>query len=335
MLDEPSLGPVAAAVQRAVPVAARGARDRRRHPAGRAERAAEPDDRRPRLPDRERPDRRRGHGATACCTDPAVQAAYLGGAAAQGHGRRSAAGAIRLAARLASAGAVGAAAARCRRRCDRSALVRMPRRSGRFIEPAARLPALDPATAADALQRHASTPTLARVADTAARRRRQRPPISGRLRQRGAAPRAASLAAGVARNCIAFAGALRSGAGRQIGPMRSIRPGSRRTAAAGAIGTALGAPADRLRQPGQRPRSSRVRDPDCLTTTVVRAASAPPAGVDAVRGACRRSAASRSRRMASRAVSSAVGDGDPVPRACRHAWRRRRASRSNRQTAVR
>ena len=62
MLDEPSLGLSAAADQGPLQIAARHCRDGRRHPSGGAERQAEPEDRRPRLSDRERPDYRRKHG---------------------------------------------------------------------------------------------------------------------------------------------------------------------------------------------------------------------------------------------------------------------------------
>ena len=58
MLDEPSLGLSPIMCRELFKALAAIRDDRRRHPAGRAERQAEPDDRRPRLPARERPHRR-------------------------------------------------------------------------------------------------------------------------------------------------------------------------------------------------------------------------------------------------------------------------------------
>ncbi len=68
---------VAVDVRRTVPRAPARARGRRRPAAGRAEREAEPRHRRPRLSDRDRPDRRPGTAAELK-GDPAVQRAYLG-----------------------------------------------------------------------------------------------------------------------------------------------------------------------------------------------------------------------------------------------------------------
>ena len=66
MLDEPSLGPGAAGVQRAVPLAGADQGNRRRHFPGGAEREAEPRDRGSRLSSGQRPYRRLGHAPTRC-----------------------------------------------------------------------------------------------------------------------------------------------------------------------------------------------------------------------------------------------------------------------------
>ena len=81
MLDEPSLGLSPVLTKELFRSLARS-RDRRRHPAGRAECAAEPENRGARLSDRGRPHHRRRQRAESLMTDPAVINAYLGGGAA-------------------------------------------------------------------------------------------------------------------------------------------------------------------------------------------------------------------------------------------------------------
>ena len=90
MLDEPSLGLSPLLCSELFQRAAGGARHRRRHPAGRAERAPEPGHRRPRLPAGKRPDRRPGAGrrswrATRRCRRPTWAARRPRPAAARAH----------------------------------------------------------------------------------------------------------------------------------------------------------------------------------------------------------------------------------------------------------
>ena len=205
--------PVAGSDQGAVPVAGQDRRDRRRHSAGRAECAAEPEDRRSRLSDRGRPDHRRGHGAKPDDRSGGGECLSRRCARRQGCCRRRSVCRRRSRCRSISrrSGASSAALA-LRAGAIRVAFVRALRQSAPL--PSAFVGRYDPKKAGDPGPNSPRLRRAARVTERAGRARRQaaRRSCCRACEGRNASPRAAyPLTAGLAREPICVCGRLRSG----------------------------------------------------------------------------------------------------------------------------